>query len=181
MYTIQESRDVHDSGIAVAEWSCRFLVFAVLLIPGCAFEVGEQGTEAEEVAGATSALYDSADQTTTARYAMRQAQAMTVATGNQYEYCGLIVRKANGQYRAGYPTTSLRQTYCEAGITLYSGETVSGYYHTHPRGVVPYFSPEDFDASRKTGRMYYVAGSDGCGYRYDPDTNTAWHLGCPFL
>lgn len=148
---------------------------------GCAYETGDgDASDGESWGEVSNALYDSADQVTTARLAMRDAQARTRANGNRSEFCGLIVRKSNGQYRAGAPTTSNDQIYCAAGITLFAGETVTGYYHTHPYPVLPYFSPEDIDAAEADSRQYFVAGSDDCGYWYDPTTNTTWHLGCPF-
>jgi proteasome lid subunit RPN8/RPN11 len=149
----------------------------------CAYDTDaayDTETGEEEVAEESAPLYDSSDQHWTGRLALREAQRLTVAGGSRFEYCGLVVRKANGQYRAGYPTTSWSRTYCGATITLYAGESVVGYYHTHPAGVTPYFSPEDFNSARTQRRHYYLAGSDGCGYRYDPFTNTAWHMGCPF-
>lgn len=145
---------------------------------GCTVETHVE--EVEKVGAISEALYDSVDQHWTARLALREAQRSTIAGGRRFEYCGLVVRKANGQYRAGYPTTNSQRTFCSAGIALAAGESVVGYYHTHPAGVDPYFSPEDFAAARAQRRHYYVAGNDGCGYRYDPFTNTAWHMGCPF-
>lgn len=155
------------------------LVCAASLPLGCAYDT-TNGEVSEDVGEVSSALYDSVDQVTTARLAMRDAQALTRANGNQWEFCGLIVRKSNGQYRAGAPTTSYSQTYCGATITLYAGESVRGYYHTHPYPVLPYFSPEDISSAEAQNRQYFLAASDDCGYRYDPTTNTTWHLGCPF-
>jgi len=153
-------------------------VVASALASACVYDT--TGDDSEQTGAVASALYDSADQVTTARLAMRDAQAQTRANGNRWEFCGLIVRKANGQFRAGAPTTSYNQTYCGATVTLYAGETVRGYYHTHPYPVLPSFSPEDINAAESQNRQYFLAGSDDCGYWYDPTTNTTWHLGCPF-
>ena len=149
---------------------------AGILLSGCAYETGGEA----ETKQWTEALYDSVDQVTTARLAMRDAQSLTVSNNNNWEFCGLIVRKTNGQYRASTPTTSYSKTYCSATVTLYAGESVRGYYHTHPYPVLPYFSPEDINAAEAQNRQYFLAASDGCGYWYDPTTNTTWSLGCPF-
>ncbi|WP_438014396.1 Mov34/MPN/PAD-1 family protein [Sorangium sp. So ce315] len=71
--------------------------------------------------------------------------------------------------------TQNSQTSCSASISLGAGESVVGYYHTHPAGVDTEFSPEDIAAAEASNRMYFVACSDGCGYRYDPATNITSH------
>lgn len=146
-------------------------------LSGCTLEPASDEELVEEVA---SPLYESTEQHWTARLALREAQRLTVAGGSRVEYCGLVVRRADGRFRAGYPTHSSSRTFCSATIGLAAGESVVGYYHTHPAGVQPHFSPEDYQAARAQRRHYYLAASDSCGYRYDPFTNLTWHLGCPF-
>ncbi|WP_437284999.1 DUF4329 domain-containing protein [Sorangium sp. So ce406] len=151
-------------------------LLASVVSSGCIYEAAEE----EETQEISSPLYDSPQLVGSGVLALHAAQNLTRANGNNREYCGLVVRKANGQYRAGSPVTQNSQTFCSAGISLAAGESVVGYYHTHPAGVEPEFSPEDIDDAEAANRMYFVACSDGCGYRYDPATNITSHLGCSF-
>jgi len=150
-------------------------LLTTVILSGCAYETSE-----EETQETSDALYDSPQLTGSGVLALHAAQALTQANGNAWEYCGLVVRKANGEYRAGAPVTQNSQTSCSASISLSSGESVVGFYHTHPAGVEDEFSPEDIADAETSNRMYFVACSDGCGYRYDPATNITWGLGCSF-
>ncbi len=141
------------------------------LLAGCS------GHELEETATATEALYDAATQDDTALLAMRDAFDQMIGSGNLYEYCGLIVRKTNGQYRAGAPVTQFNQTLCQASISYAAGERITGYYHSHPDGVVPDFSGGDISNSESTGRMYYLVDYEGYAFRYNPATNATVWLG----
>jgi proteasome lid subunit RPN8/RPN11 len=153
-----------------------FALLAAVVSSGCIHEAAEE----EKTEESASALYDSPQLVGSGVLALQAAQNLTQANGNLWEYCGLVVRKANGQYRAGAPVTQNSQTFCSASISLSAGESVVGYYHTHPAGVDTEFSPEDIVDAEADSRMYFVACSDDCGYRYDPATNITSHLGCSF-
>lgn len=133
--------------------------------------------DAESVGTLDAALYDASTQDATALLAMRAAFEEMVAGGNNSEYCGLIVRKTNGQYRAGAPETQLSQTICNATIDYAAGERITGYYHSHPAGVDPDFSSFDISKSESTGRMYYLVDYEGYAFRYNPATNATVWLG----
>jgi proteasome lid subunit RPN8/RPN11 len=152
----------------------KAIKWAVLGI-AASLSAGCSGQDREDTSTSTEALYDAATQDATATLAMRDAFDQMIGTGNLYEYCGLIVRKANGQYRAGAPVTQGSQTLCQASISYAAGERITGYYHSHPDGVVPDFSGGDISNSESTGRMYYLVDYEGYTFRYNPATNqTVW-------
>ncbi len=72
------------------------------------------------------------------------AYERTLADGDRFEYCGLIVRKANDPgFRAGSPETSRLPQFCGASMALGAGEVVVGYYHTHTAASDPELSEDD--------------------------------------
>lgn len=80
----------------------------VALLGACSEAPDDPWEDASEEAFETleQAPFDSNDIRVTAGSAMVVAYERTLADGDRFEYCGLIVRKANGDFRAGQPATS---------------------------------------------------------------------------
>lgn len=134
----------------------------------------------EEVGSLEQALFDSDDIRTTAGSAMINAYDLTLGDGDRFEYCGLIVRKTNGDFRAGRPTTTREEQRCNCTITIDPGELLVGYYHTHTAASAPGLSPADISVSESTALQYFVLSTaTGCGQQYIPQTNQLFELGCP--
>ncbi len=142
--------------------------------------------EVDDLATAEQALFDTSTIDATAKQALLAAGVVTVASqwdplgiGAQVEFCGLVVKKANGSYRAGAPTTQNRELSCSASIALAAGEKIVGYYHTHTPASVTGFSAADKTAANTSGRQYYVISTvNACAKRYNPSTKATTSLGC---
>lgn len=129
------------------------------------------------------ALYESTDIRTTAGAAMVDAYHETLADGDLYEYCGLIIKVSATKFRASAPETSTLSQFCEASEDLRTGEVVVGYYHTHTPASKPGISEKDkvVAGSSVPKREYFVLSTaTGCGQQYSPSTGATTNLGCPF-
>lgn len=144
-------------------------------------EMDGEDLQDQELGQLEQALYDSSDIRTTAGSAMVDAYFATLADADQFEYCGLIVKKPAGGFRAGAPNTSRLPLRCAATIALATGEKVVGYYHTHTAASVPGISTPDKQEAIATKREYFVLSTvTGCGQQYSPRTGVVTNLGCPF-
>ena len=140
----------------------------------------------EELESVAEPLFDASTIDETAKQALLSAGAASVLSQfdplgifAQVEYCGLIVKKANGTYRAGAPVTQYKEQYCSATIGLAAGERVVGYYHSHTPASITGFSTADKTNATNTGRQYYVISTvNGCAKRYNPTTKATTSLGC---
>jgi len=144
-------------------------------------EIDGEDLQEQALGQLEQALYDSSDIRTTAGSAMVDAYFATLADGDAFEYCGLIVKKPAGDFRAGAPKTSRLSLKCAATISLATGEKVVGYYHTHTAASLPGISTADKQESIATKREYFVLSTaTGCGEQYSPSTGVITNLGCPF-
>jgi len=175
-------RDNHELARSWRTWAVTLLLSAAAT-SGCLSqdELDGEDLQEPELGQIEQALYESSDIRTTAGSAMVDAYAATLADGDRFEYCGLIVRKAAGGFSAGAPSTSGLPLRCNAIISLATGDKVVGYYHTHTAASVPGISAGDKSEAITTNREYFVLSTaTGCGQRYLPRTGTRENLGCAF-
>lgn len=140
-------------------------------------------SDEEELGQLEQPLYESNDIRTTAGAAMVDAYYETLADGDLYEYCGLIVKVSATKFRASAPETSNQDQFCAASVSLNPGEVVVGYYHTHTAASDPGISKKDKAAAKSYSpkREYFVLSTvTGCGEQYSPSTDVTTSLGCPF-
>jgi hypothetical protein len=178
-----------NDGACTSRWSGRWSrALVALLVCGVAAscassddDPSQDEPEEPELGVLEQALYDSNDIVTTAGAAMVDAYFATIDAGDFFEYCGLVVQKRDGTFRASPPVTSRAPRVCRLTISRNPGDKIVGYYHTHTSASIPGISPDDLAEAHLTGREYFVLSTvTGCGQRYSPKTLQFTNLGCPF-
>jgi proteasome lid subunit RPN8/RPN11 len=104
---------------------------------------------------------------------LKQALCKTAKDG--FEWCGLVIRTAKGDYRITGPSSSKSETDCGANATVRDDEKVVAYYHSHPAGQGDDFSEAghgravgDLDEAESKKWDWYLVNSKRGMKRYVP-------------
>jgi len=112
-------------------------------------------------------------QDTAAIEGLKKALCNTAKDG--FEWCGLVIQTAKGDYRITGPGTSKSNTDCAANATIRNDEKIAAYYHSHPDGQGDDFSEAghgrdvgDLDESESKKWDWYLVNTKRGMKRYVP-------------